>query len=75
MRIPVKDLRELAKKLGLSHVIVFATDKDDPTMQRIATYGHTKKACSEAADFGDKLKDVLGWPQTNRARPAHEKKP
>ena len=69
MRIPIKALKELAQKYDLSHVIIFAHDRDGET-DRIATYGWTIVQCSEAADFGNRLKDVLGWPASLHAQPS-----
>lgn len=72
MRIAIKDLRELAKKRGLSHIIVFATD--DADKQHVATFGRTKRFCLQAADFGNRLKEALGWPESLRARDELQKK-
>lgn len=67
MNIPIKALKELAKKYGYDHVICFATMGE---MQYVATYGDTIKACDEAAEFGNKMKDGLGWPANLRATPS-----
>lgn len=66
-RIPIKSLKELSKKYNLDHVIVFATEGDT---QHIATYGVTIDGCSEAADFGNKLRDVMGWPESLHQQPS-----
>ena len=63
MRLPIKALRELAKKFGYSHVVVFAYDRNK-NMSHIATYGRTIKECDQAAQFGDMLKDALHWPES-----------
>ena len=60
-KIPIKALKQLSKDYGLDHVIVFATEGKT---QHIATYGKTIEGCSEAADFGNKLKDAMGWPES-----------
>src|SRR6266446_2256452 len=39
--------------------------------QYVATYGRTLGACSEAADFGDKMKHILGWPKSLHQQPSH----
>jgi hypothetical protein len=71
MRISISALKELAKKYKLDHVIVFATEGKQ---QHIATYGRTIQECSEAADFGNKMKETLGWPEQLRANPLRVKK-
>ena len=67
MNIPIKALRELSKKYGYDHIICFATKEK---MQYVATYGKTIQACDEAAQFGDKMKDGLGWPESLHAAPS-----
>lgn len=67
MNIPIERLRELSQKYGYDHVICFATQGE---MQHVATYGTTLQACDEAAQFGDKLKDALGWPESLHAAPS-----
>lgn len=61
MRIPIKVLRELAKKYDLSHAILFVYHPED-NMHHIVTWGRTIVDCGQAADFGNKLKEALGWP-------------
>jgi hypothetical protein len=67
MRIPITAVRELAKKYKLTHVIVFGFDGEQ---QHVATYGKSVIDCSQAADFGNTLKDKLGWPESLHAQPA-----
>lgn len=69
MRIPIKALKEFAQKYNLSHVIIFAHDRDGET-DYVATYGRTIAQCSEAAELGNDLKDVLGWPASLHTQPA-----
>lgn len=71
MRIPINALKEFSKKYGLDHVIVFATEGKT---QHVATYGETIKGCDQAAQFGDKMKDALGWPESLHAMPNRVKK-
>lgn len=59
-RIPIKAAREFAKQYGLSHVIILAHDGE---LDHVVTYGKSKKNCIEAAEFGNKLKRALGWPE------------
>ncbi len=71
MNIPIKDLKALSKKCGYDHVICFATKGK---MQFVATYGRTIHECDEAAQFGDKMKDLLGWPESLHAAPSRVRK-
>jgi hypothetical protein len=68
MKIPVDALREFAQRYDLSHVIVLAHDCDGTT-DHVATYGRTVEQCAQAANFGNRLKDVLGWPKSLHALP------
>jgi hypothetical protein len=49
-------------------VIVFALDSDGETTH-VATWGRGIEDCSRAADWGNKMKDKLGWPETLHAQP------
>ena len=46
MRIPIKEIKELAQKLGLTHCVVFGIDTKQ---QHVATYGDTIIHCDQAA--------------------------
>jgi hypothetical protein len=67
MKIPIKALKELASKYGYDHVICFATEGKE---QYVATYGRTIQECDQAAQFGDMMKDALGWPERLHAAPS-----
>ena len=69
MRIPIKELKSLASKYSLSHVILFAHQPDE-NKDHIVTYGKTLEACSQAADFGNDLKDHMDWPKSLHTQPA-----
>ena len=73
MRIPIKALKELANRYGLEHVILFTHESKSDT-HHVATWGRSTVACSEAADFGNKLKDTLGWPASLHSQPSRVKK-
>jgi hypothetical protein len=62
--IPIKVLKEFAKKYGYSHVIMFASGGGK---QFVATYGQSIHESDQAAQFGDMLKDTLGWPESLHA--------
>ena len=71
MKIPISDLKELAKKRELTHIVVYGYDGKE---QHIATYGNTVEACSQVADWGNRMKDVLGWPESLKKQPSRVKK-
>lgn len=66
-RIPIKDLKEFAKAQGLTHAILFAFDGE---RQHVVTHGSNDNECSQAADFGNELKEALGWPESLQAQPS-----
>jgi hypothetical protein len=70
-RIPIKALKEFAKQEGLTHAILFAFDGK---LQHVVTHGSNSDKCSEAADFGNKLKEALGWPESLQAHPSTVKR-
>ncbi len=70
--IPIEELRELASKYKLSHIILF-THQPNEDRDHIVTYGETLEACSQAADFGNTLKTYLDWPHCLHAQPPRVK--
>lgn len=71
MRIPIKAARDLGKRFGLTHVIIFATEeKDTNKPNHIVTWGRTLEACGQAADFGNMMKKSLGWPESLHQQPS-----
>jgi hypothetical protein len=73
MRLTIKALKELANKFGYSVVVVYAWD-DENKMQHIGTWGRTIRLCDQAAQWGNMLKDALGWPESLHAVPSRVKK-
>ena len=73
MRLPIKALKELANKYKYSVVVVYAWD-DQKKMQHIATWGRTLKLCDQAAQWGNMMKDALGWPESLHGTPNRVKK-
>lgn len=72
-RIPIKSLKELANGSGQDIVIVFAVDSDGETTH-VATWGRSADDCSRAADWGNRMKDKLGWPKSLHAQPSRVRK-
>jgi heterodisulfide reductase subunit C len=69
-RLPIKDAMDIAHKRGLRQVILLAWDG---TLSHVVTYGKSIEDCDQAAQGGEKLKKVMGWPNWE-ARPARVKK-
>ena len=69
--IPISALKKFADEYEYDHLIMFCTFGK---FQYIATYGKTIEECDQAAQFGDKLKDAMGWPETLHAMPSRVKK-
>lgn len=65
-KIPISSLKRLAKDQELTHCILLA---HDGKLDHVVTYGKSVEDCSQAAEFGNKLKDVLGWPETLHDQP------
>jgi len=73
MRLPIKVLKEIGKKYGYSVVVIYAFD-DTKAIQHIASWGKSIYLCDKAAQWADKLKDALGWPESLHAMPSRVKK-
>ena len=41
----------------------------ETNMSSVVTYGKTTEQCSQAAEFGNVLKDELGWPKSLHSQP------
>lgn len=72
-KIPIKAVKQLANETGQNLVIVFAIDEDDQT-QHIATWGRSIEDCSRAADWGNRMKDKLDWPESLHQQPSRVRK-
>lgn len=66
-KIPVKALKDFAKSQGLTHAILLA---HDGSLDHVVTYGADVNKCSQAADFGNRLKKEMGWPDSLQAHPS-----
>ncbi len=70
-RIPIKALKDLSKEQGLTHAILYAYDGES---SHVVTYGKNAEQCSQAADFGNKMKKGLGWPESLQQQPSRVRK-
>lgn len=69
-RIPINVASDIAKRFGMRQVVIFAWDG---TNQHIVTFGKSIEDSDQAALGGDRLKAVLGWPES-LALPSRVKK-
>jgi hypothetical protein len=65
-RIPISDLKAIAKKHNLRQAILFAWDG---ATQFVVTYGQSVVDCDQAAQGGENLRVALKWPEIH-AEPA-----
>lgn len=72
-RIPISDLKALAKKHNLTHVVLYGYDSEASRLHLI-TYGKTIEQCGQAADAGNTLKKVLSLPESFYQQPSRVKK-
>lgn len=68
-RLPIKALKAMGNTYDQDILIVFGVDRDGETTH-IATWGRTLDDCSRAADWGNKIKEKLGWPKSLFAQPS-----
>lgn len=60
-RIPISILKDVSKKYGQTHVVMMTFDRSSG-LTHIVTYGKSVKDCEQAAEGGNFIKKVLGWP-------------
>ena len=69
-RLPIQDAKEWAKRRGLRQVILLAWDGE---RTHCVTYGVSIEDCDQAAQGGEKMKKVMGWPNWE-AQPSRVKR-
>lgn len=69
-RLPIQDAKELAHRHGLQQVILLAWDGE---RTHCVTYGKSVEDCDQAAQGGEKVKKVMGWPNWE-AQPSRVKR-
>lgn len=62
MNIPFEAVQKLAEEFGLTRAILFAHDPSGK--DHIVTWGASTIDSSNAAEFGNSLKRVMGWPDS-----------
>lgn len=60
--IPIAAAKVIAKKYGYTQVIIHAFDSETGT-QHVTTYGKNLKECEQAAEGGNQIKRLCGWPE------------
>jgi hypothetical protein len=77
-RIPIKAAKYIAKEYKLDQVVLVAYERDDRRkehMTHVVTYGRTQADCVQAAQGGNFVKKMLGWPEnTLNTEPSRIKK-
>lgn len=69
-RIPIRALSEFCQQQGLEQAVLFGYDGD---LQHVVTWGSSVENCASAADFGNRLKAVLDWPEHTKCEPSRVK--
>ncbi len=62
LEVKIEYAKKLAKDLGYSEVIIYAYDKETD-IESVTTYGVTKEDCEDAAEIGNDIKRLMGWPK------------
>lgn len=69
-KLPIRGARELAVRYGLRQVILAAWDG---ARTHVVTYGATSDDCDQAAQGGEMIKRVMGWPNWEAPPPRVKK--
>jgi formate dehydrogenase assembly factor FdhD len=72
-RLPIQILKDISKKYNLTHLVLYAFDKET-NVDHVVTYGKDLTQCHQAANFGNQIKKFLGWPDKLQAQPRRIKK-
>lgn len=60
-QIPISDAKKLGKERGYQQIIIAGWD-GETNVTTITTWGDSKTDCEQAAQGGNLIKAVLGWP-------------
>lgn len=61
-RIPINWAKKIAEELDYTQVIIHGYD-GETNVQSVTTYGKTISDCENAAEGGNAIKKLLGWPE------------
>jgi hypothetical protein len=60
-RIPIKAARDVSRAYACTQVIILAQEADGRA--HVVTYGRSREDCRLAAEAGNNLKRIMGWPE------------
>ena len=69
--IPILAAKKFCEEQDLRHVIICAWDGK---LSHVVTYGRTIEDCAQAAEGGNRVKLLLGWPENLQAEPSRARK-
>lgn len=73
-RIPIKLAKGIAKDLNYDEIIIVGANYETG-IQSVCTFGKSLAACANAAEGGNAIKRLLGWPEEQcKAIPTRIKK-
>lgn len=72
-RLHVSALKRLANEMGQDIAVLYTFDAVG-RIGHVVTWGRSVEQCSQAAEWGNKLKDALGWPRDLHAQPSRVKR-
>jgi len=61
MKIEIAEIKRIREELDLAQIVVYGIDKDG--VSHVATHGDTEMDAEAAAQNGNTMKDMLGWPK------------
>jgi hypothetical protein len=70
-RIPISALKQFCNELGLNTAVLLAYDGE---RSHVVTWGQSLEQCDVAARTGNKIKQLLGWPDHLMDDPPRVKK-
>jgi len=65
-KLPIKAAEDVAKAYGLVQVIIIARARvgRGDSVDHVVTWGKTVSDCSLAAEAGNSIKRIMGWPES-----------
>jgi hypothetical protein len=63
MEITIAHAKQIRERIGATHLVILALDAEGG--EHVATHGETEANALVAAQMGNKLKEVLGWPEAD----------
>jgi hypothetical protein len=60
--IEINKAKEIANEYNYDEVIILAIDNEN-RKQHVTTFGKKKSECIDAANIGNEIKRLMGWPE------------